>query len=120
MRNILIAAILVTSFLAYAAEPSRHVYLRSSGALEQLARDNPTHHAKVERIIAEVRKQPMDSVPRWMKAEFGAEDVSYPPTLLTSYPAKKYIHFKLDDISYTAVVVQSRIERLIPAARPAR
>src|SRR5687768_687345 len=112
MRTLITVAFLAFSSLTYAGDSSkvRHVYLSSPEALEQLARENPAHHAKVQRILAEIQKQPIDSVRNWMKAEFGAENVLYTPSLLTSDPAKKYVRFNLDDTRYTAVLTQPRIE----------
>jgi hypothetical protein len=80
------------------------VDLNAPGAIESLARDNPDHHAKVLKILADVAKQSPESVRQWMHAEFGARDVSFPALLKTSDPAKRSLSFVLDRTRYEAVV----------------
>ena len=83
--------------LAYAAAA---VDLDEPGAIDSLARRNPAHFAKIERIVADVQRQPPQTVPRWMRAEFGAEQVSFPPLLRTSDPARRSLAFSLDGTRY--------------------
>jgi hypothetical protein len=78
--------------------------LGQPGALQALARDNPQHYAKIERILADVTRRPPQTVPRWMNAEFGARQVSFPSLLKTSDPAQRSLSFTLDDTRYEAVV----------------
>ena len=116
MRTIPFLAICFTVFSAYAADSgTAHINLNRPGAMERLAQDNPPHFAKVQRILDEVQRQPIDSVSQWMKAEFDAENVIVPPIVLTSYPGKRSIHFRLDKTAYSAIMTQAPMERLIPA-----
>jgi hypothetical protein len=49
------------------------------------------------------------AVPRWIRTNFDAHDVSYAPILLTSDPAKKRLSFALDDTRYEAVVTLTNV-----------
>lgn len=80
------------------------VDLGQPGVLEALARDNPEHYAKIERILADVTRRPPETVPRWMNTEFGAQQVRFPSLLKTSDPAQRSLSFTLDDTRYEAVV----------------
>jgi hypothetical protein len=74
--------------------------LNAPGAIDALARDNPDHYAKIEKILADVSRRPPESVPRWMKSEFGAEQVNYPSLLKTSDPAQRSLSFTLERTRY--------------------
>ena len=90
------------------------INLDSPGALEKLARENPAHFAKVQRILEEAPRMPSSSVPEWIRTQFNARDVRAPSLLMTSLPAQADISFVLDDTRY-----QARI-RLDAPARPRR
>ena len=100
MKNITALAIAMLVFPVAAAALPPSVDLDRPGAIEALARHNPAHHAKIERIVADVQRKPPEAVARWMKAEFGAEQVSFPPLLMTSDPARRSLSFTLDDTRY--------------------
>ena len=76
------------------------------GNLEALARANPDHYAKIQRILVDVPQRPPaeGSVASWMRVEFQAHHVSYTDLVMTSLPPKKRLKFSLDDTSYVAVV----------------
>jgi hypothetical protein len=76
------------------------VDLNAPGALDALARDNPDHYAKIEKILADVGRRRPESVPRWMKSEFGAEQVNYPALLKNSDPAQRSLSFTLESTRY--------------------
>ena len=84
--------------------PPPVVDLGRPGVLEALARDNPDHYVKIERILTEVARQPPETVPRWMSAQFGAERVTFPALLKTSDPAQRSLAFTLDETRYEAVI----------------
>ena len=94
---------------SFAGAPLAHagpavIDLNEPGAIDSLARDNPDHHAKVRKILADVARLPPETVPQWMNAEFGARDVSFPALLKTSDPAKRSLSFVLEGTRYEAVV----------------
>ena len=80
------------------------VDLNAPGAIEALARDNPEHYAKIAKILQDVAQRPPEAVPRWMKSEFGAEQVAFPSLLKTSDPPKRSLAFTLDRTRYEVVV----------------
>ena len=115
MRATTFLAICLAALAARASDAgTSHINLNKPGALERLAQDNPSHFAKVQRILDEVQRHPVDAIPQWMKAEFDADRVIAPPILKTSYPAKRAIHFRLDNTAYTATLIQEKTERLVP------
>ena len=76
------------------------------GNLEAVARENPDHFAKIQRILAEVPRQPPAaySAAKWMRAEFQARDTRYIDLVMTSLPPKKRLEFSLGNTSYVKVV----------------
>ena len=97
--------VILASLLALPAAASPPVIdLDRPGALQALARENPEHYAKVTRILADVTRRPPESVARWVKAEFGANEVSFPMLLKTSDPAKRSLSFTLERTRYAAVL----------------
>ena len=74
--------------------------LNAPGAMDALAQDNPAHYAKVEKILADISRRSPESVPRWMKSEFGAEHVTFPALLKTSDPAQRSLSFTLQTTRY--------------------
>jgi hypothetical protein len=92
-----------------------NVDLNVAGSMDALARDNPRHHAKIVQILAEVQRLEPNTVARWLKAEFGADDVEYVPLLKTSDPAKRYLAFTLERTRYEVLLVVARTE---PARAP--
>jgi hypothetical protein len=74
--------------------------LNVPGAMDALAQDNPAHYAKIERILADVSRHPPETVPQWMKSEFGAEQVSDLSLLKTSDPAQRSLSFTLERTRY--------------------
>jgi hypothetical protein len=91
----------------------RVVDLDEPGALEALQRSNPTHHEKVQKILADLPRQPERAVPRWMQTSFDARDVSYRPVLLTSNPPKRRLSFALDDTRYEILLTVDTIRGVV-------
>lgn len=107
-----LAAVIVGS--SYASGP---IDLDVPGNLQAIERDNPDHFAKIERILAEVPRQPPNegSVVAWMRTRFQARDVRYTDLIMTSLPPKKRLQFSLDDISYVKVVTLNWDSKVMPA-----
>ena len=106
MRKIIIAAIASVIALAHAGESSapQRVDLNMSGRFDSLATENPAHYVKIQQILSEVQDRPVDSVPKWLKVQFDADQVSYSPMLMTSAPPKRYLSFVLDQTQYVVVI----------------
>ena len=112
MRSVLIAVAFVLLGLTNAiAQPllPRGVDLDAPGALEALARNNPTHFAVIQRILAEAGARRDAEVPRWLRASFNAQSVIYQPIVLTSHPPKRRLSFTLDDTRYVAVITLTNV-----------
>ena len=69
----------------------------------------------VEKVIGIVQKVASsvscDTLPRMLKVQYGAERLECSGHLvLTSYPAKRHLSFKLDDVYFAGNVVLTRQE----------
>ena len=113
--NWLATLLLAACAHAQAPQPWRAVDLDRPGALEQLARENPAHFTKVEKILAEAPQRPFESVARWVRTEFNARDVDTSHFLKTSYPALARLTFTLDSQQYTKVIRIDAPAQLLPA-----
>jgi hypothetical protein len=97
--------------LQYSGPSRLEVNLNRPGAMEALARENPAHYAKIEKILDEVQRHPAESVPGWMKTSFDADSVEYSDLLKTTYPAQRQLSFTLDKMHYRAIVLDLRSQR---------
>ena len=107
MRSLLTSILLLSLCIGQAPlalGQSRIVDMDAAGALDALARDNPRHYKRVREILAEVQEQPDSEVPRWMQTRFDARDVVYAPLLLVTYPPKRHLSFRIDEVRYKAIV----------------
>jgi hypothetical protein len=89
--------------------------LDQPGALEALARENPAHYAKVQKILSEAPRRPFASVRGWIRTEFAAKDVDTSYLLKTSYPALTRLTFTLDERQYTKVIRIDAPATAVPA-----
>lgn len=121
MNTILITALVVLSSVAIATADGiglrRTVDLDAPGAMERVRAANPGHFDKIVKIIEGVTQQPDTAVPRWLRVNFDARDVSYRPIVMTSYPPKRRLSFALDDTGYEAVVVLTNASGAVIPAR---
>lgn len=86
--------------------------------METLAREKPEHHAKVLRMMAEARLQPVRQIPGWMKTTFNADDVEFPWMLHTSNPAQRRLVFTLDGTRYAKFVYYPSAAKPEPVKEP--
>ncbi len=121
MPRLVATAVLALLWTAVAAAgdvtPRRAIDLNEPGALEALQRSNPTHYEKVRQILQGVLQRPDTDVPRWIRANFAANDVSYVPVVLTSHPPKRRLSFALDATRYEAVVILTNVRGDITPAK---
>jgi len=115
MRWFAAALLFAGCAFAQAPQPWRAVDLDRPGALEKLERDNPTHFAKIEKILAEAPQRPFESVARWIRTAFDATNVDTSHFLKTSYPALARLTFTLDSQQYTKVIRIEAPPQLMPA-----
>ena len=98
----------------YAAGESL-VDLDRPGAMAALERDNPSHFAKVERMLREAPAQSFMLIPRWMRTQFDAKDVETHKLLKTSYPPQTRVSFVLDNARYSKTIYVDAPGNVIPA-----
>jgi hypothetical protein len=91
------------------------VDLDAPGVLDTLARTNPVHYDKVQRIVAGVKSKSDSEVNEWLRVSFDAKDVRYAALLMVSYPPKRRLSFTLDDKSYKTVVTLDVQPKVTPA-----
>jgi len=96
-------AVLAIACESYASGP---IDLDVPGKLEAIARDHPSHFAAIQKILAEVPRQPPDerAVVTWMRTQFDAQNIRYVDLIMTSLPPKKRLEFSLDNTAYVKVI----------------
>ena len=107
--------LVLAAIAVFFANSALAIDLDRPGAMEALARDNPVHYAKVEKILSEAPYRPFASVARWIRTEFQARDVDTSHLLKTTYPAQARLSFVLDDRHYTKVIRIDAPARVMPA-----
>ncbi len=81
------------------------VYLNGASALANLAKTNPNHAARAERILAAASELCKPGPEQINFASFQASDIRCDGAILrTSNPAKREIAFTLDETRYLALV----------------
>ena len=110
-----------------APKPPRVVYLTGAAALTDLAKTNPNHAARAERILAAASELCKPGPETVNYASFQASDIRCDGAILrTSNPAKREIAFTLDDTRYLALVTVPgggefrRVDAPPPRVAPAR
>jgi hypothetical protein len=95
---------------------ARAIDLGAPGALTDLELSNPAHYAKVLKILEGVVRQRDADVPRWMRTQFAATDVTYLPVILTSHPPKRHLSFSLDVTRYEILLTLTNVRgTIVPA-----
>ena len=102
---------------AQATPPVRTIDLGQPGALDTIEKTNPEHYRKIVSILSVSRGAPCETLPQVLKAKFGAEATTcHPYQVLTSYPARRHLAFRLGDTAYvTTVVLGGGTARALPA-----
>jgi hypothetical protein len=98
-----------------ALQRSIGIDLDRPGAMAALERQNPSHFAKIERLLREAPKQSFASIPRWMRTQFDAKDVQTYSLLKTSYPPQARVSFVLDNARYSKTIYVDAPAKVIPA-----
>jgi hypothetical protein len=101
--------LLWTSAATAQTPAGRPVDLNAPGVLAALEQSNPAHYEKIRRILEGVVQTRDPDVPRWMQANFAAQDVSYAPIVLTSDPPQRRLSFSLDAVRYQALVTLTNV-----------
>ena len=105
----------IVTLVAAVPHPSAELDFYYGTALARLVRWDDAQRA----FLAGAQLQPCETLPRVLKASIRADDIRCNSALLlTSYPAKRHISFRLDDVTYVSNVVQTRLDAkptLVPA-----
>jgi hypothetical protein len=130
LQSVLLMVVLTTMIPPTLAE-GRYVDLDKPGAMAKLARENPTHYRAVSEIVQAALRQSeaagnlaaQMALVEWRRIQstYKAEDVDFPPILLTTDPPKRELSFRLDDVRYRTILRLPRVQAIAePAALPER
>jgi len=98
---------LLFPYAVQAAETYQHVDIGDSRALDAIQAANPAQYEKVIGILQRVADSvSCETLPQMLKVQYGAEQVQcMGAMILTSYPPKRHLSFKLDDVYFVGNVV---------------
>ena len=118
MTKSLVAALLA-ALVPAAGNAMAAVDIGDSQALDALQVRNPAHYEKVLRILRVAGDVSCETLPQMLKV-YDARNVACSGALvLTSYPAKRHLSFKLDETVYAGnVVLQGKPATLRYLTRP--
>jgi hypothetical protein len=104
-RTLVAAAIVLFSQAGLAA--TTRVDIGDTRALDAIRESNPGQYEKVMGILRTAQKGPScETLPRLLKVQYGAHDVRCAGELIrTSYPAKRWLSFKLEETEFSGNVV---------------
>jgi len=108
MKRTLVAMLLFGfSYAAQATESNRLVDLGDARALDRILAEDPAQYEKVMGIVQKVATSvSCETLPPMLKVQYGAKQVQCSGyVILTSYPAKRHLSFKLDEVLFTGNVV---------------
>ena len=117
-RMLVVMLALSFPYAVQAAETYRHVDIGDSRALDAIQAANPAQYEKVIGILEKVADSvSCETLPQMLKVQYGAEQVQCTGAMiLTSYPAKRHLSFKLDDVYFVGnVALTGGAGKLIPA-----
>ena len=95
------------SAISQAAETPRvSIDLDRPGVMQTLERDNPGHYRKITEIRALASQMPCftKEFGLTLTAKYDARDAGCGVLLMTSYPSKRRLSFKLEAVTYVTVV----------------
>ena len=110
-------AALVLVLLCLPAQATRRVDIGDARALDAIHAENPERYQKLMGIIQAAGRVECETLPQMLKVQYGASHVQCIGALIrTSYPAKRWLAFTLDEIAFSGnVVLTGRPGTLQPA-----
>jgi hypothetical protein len=115
----MLAMFSAVTFVSPAAAQPRDVDLDAPGALESLSRDDPTRYATVVRVLDDASRIAPAAARGLLHVRYHADDVELAQVLMTSFPAKRRLSFRLDEVTFRATVsVLAPVAGSMPAAQP--
>jgi hypothetical protein len=119
MRSIAFAPafLIIGSFsLAHGAP---RINLDQPGVLNELKLQHPQRYQAVSALLRASERAPCQgSKIELLKTRFNIKDLECGMMVITSYPARRYVSFELDRISYEATVVLKGDDKLQPISPP--
>lgn len=118
MRMLAIAACSTVVALANAGPSLEPLDLDRPGAMEAVELRDPGLHLKITQIRHLATRMPCfaDEFKRTLTVKFEARDAGCGVLLMTSYPSKRRLQFKLGDVRYVTVVALDESDnRFMPA-----
>jgi hypothetical protein len=105
MTRTFLAAI-VLLLLSLPAAATRRVDIGDHKALDAIHAENPAQYEKLVGIIQAAGRVECETLPQMLKVQYGASDVKCTGALIrTSYPAKRWLAFTLDDVDFAGNIV---------------
>ena len=119
MKRMLIGMIALSFPYAVQAHATyRYVDIGDSRALDAIQAANPAQYEKVIGILQKVATSvSCETLPQMLKVQYGAEQFQCAGyVILTSYPAKRHLSFKLDEVFFAGnVALTGGPGKFIPA-----
>ena len=111
-------AALVLACLSLPADAVRRVDIGDQESLDAMQAANPAQYRKVMGIIKSAAEVSCETLPRMLKVQYGATDVQCAGAqILTSYPAKRRLSFRLDDVAFSGNIVLTGVQPTITPAK---
>src|SRR5690349_14838924 len=110
MRAIAITAVAV-SLAAAAAPPTKSVDLNGPGVLEAIEKSDKPLYDRIHGVLKAAEIEPCETLPKLVMTQFrvGMETCDG-HDILTSYPAKIRVSFRIGDTLYSSNVIQPKIK----------
>lgn len=109
MRAILFSAV-AFSFAAAAGPPAKTVDLDRPGALDAIQHDDKPLYERIRGVLKAAEIEPCETLPKLVQTQFRAGvEVCNGHAILTSFPAKIRVAFRIDETLYASNVVQPNI-----------
>ena len=118
MKRFLVAATCSLAAVASATGTSFHpIDLNRPGALDQVRVERPKHFAAISQVLRVAERMPCkDREIQSLRTRFDIRELDCWATIMTSYPPKRRVVFKVEDFNYVAVVtIRDAGGRLMPA-----
>ena len=110
MRAIAILAVAL-SLAAAAAPPTKTVDLNRPGVLEGIEQRDKPLYERIHGVLKAAEMEPCDTLPKIVQTQFRAKlETCHGHEILTSYPAKIRVAFRIDDTLYSSNVIQPKIK----------
>ena len=120
MRAIAVTA-LALSFTALAGPATKSVDLNRPGVLEAIEKSDKGLYDRIHGVLKAAEIEPCESLPKLVQALHVGMETCNGHDILTSYPAKIRVSFRIDDTVYSSNVIQPKITaQARPAVDPPR